>query len=191
MCGIAGIIGNLAPDRNILNKFLESISHRGPDHRGFFYDSKMIFGMNRLSIIDLKNGNQPIQTEDGRYVIIFNGEIYNYKELKREIGSKYTFKTNCDTEVILAGYSLFGKDFLKRLNGIYAIALWDNFKKKLILSRDPRGVKPLYYGKKGNYIYFSSEIKSFVNSNIFREVDRNSLQQFLSAGYIFNNSSWL
>ena len=191
MCGIAGIIGNLTPDRNILNKFLESISHRGPDHRGFFYDSKMIFGMNRLSIIDLKNGNQPIQTEDGKYVIIFNGEIYNYKELKREIGSKYTFKTNCDTEVILAGYSLFGKDFLKRLNGIYAIALWDNFKKKLILSRDPRGVKPLYYGKKGNYIYFSSEIKSFVNSNIFRDVDRNSLQQFLSAGYIFNNSSSL
>ena len=191
MCGIAGIIGNLAPDRNILNKFLESISHRGPDHRGFFYDSKMIFGMNRLSIIDLKNGNQPIQTEDGRYVIIFNGEIYNYKELKREIGSKYTFKTNCDTEIILAGYSLFGKDFLKRLNGIYAIALWDNFKKKLILSRDPRGVKPLYYGKKGNYIYFSSEIKSFVNSNIFRDVDHNSLQQFLSAGYIFNNSSSL
>ena len=77
MCGIAGIIGNVPPDRNILNKLLESISHRGPDHRGFFYENKMMFGMNRLSILDLKNGNQPIQTEDGRYVIIFNGEIYN------------------------------------------------------------------------------------------------------------------
>ena len=191
MCGIAGIIGNVPPDRNILNKLLESISHRGPDHRGFFYENKMMFGMNRLSILDLKNGNQPIQTEDGRYVIIFNGEIYNYKELKREIAAKYAFKTNCDTEVILAGYSLFGKDFFKKLNGIYAIALWDGLKKKLTLSRDPRGVKPLYYGKKENHIYFSSEIKSFINSNIFKDVDHNSLQQFLSAGYIFNNSSSL
>lgn len=191
MCGIAGIIGNVPPDRNILNKLLESISHRGPDHRGFFYENKMMFGMNRLSILDLKNGNQPIQTEDGRYVIIFNGEIYNYRELKKEIAAKYLFKTNCDTEVILAGYSLFGKDFFKKLNGIYAIALWDGLKKKLTLSRDPRGVKPLYYGKKENYIYFSSEIKSFINSNIFKDVDHNSLQQFLSAGYIFNNSSSL
>ena len=191
MCGIAGIIGNVAPNKNILNDFLESIAHRGPDHRGFFYDTKMIFGMNRLSIIDLKNGNQPMQTEDGRYVIIFNGEIYNYKELKNEIKSNYKFKTNCDTEVILAGFSLFGNEFIKRLNGIYSIALWDNFKKKLILSRDPRGVKPLYYGKDRNYIYFSSEIKSFINSKIFRDVDHNSLQQLLSAGYIFNNSSSL
>ena len=89
MCGIAGIIGSVQPDKNVLNKFLESISHRGPDHRGFFYDNKIIFGMNRLSIIDLKNGNQPIKSDDGRFVVIFNGEIYNHKELKREIEAKY------------------------------------------------------------------------------------------------------
>ena len=191
MCGIAGIIGSIQPDKNILNKLLESISHRGPDHRGFFYDNKIIFGMNRLSIIDLKNGNQPIESDNGRFVIIFNGEIYNYKELKREIEAKYIFKTNSDTEVILAGFSLFGKDFFKRLNGIFVIALWDKLKKKLTLSRDPRGIKPLYYGKKENFIYFSSEVKSFINSNIFQDVDHNSLQQFLSAGYVFNNSSSL
>ena len=191
MCGIAGIIGNKEPDKDILKKLLFSISHRGPDHSGFFYDNKFIFGMNRLSIIDLESGNQPIQTENGRYVIIFNGEIYNYKELKKDIGSRYSFKTHSDTEVILAGYSLFGSNFFNKLNGIYAIAIWDKVKKKLTLSRDIRGVKPLYYGKKDSFIYFSSEIKSFINSNIFNEVDNYSLQQFLSAGYIFNNSSSL
>ena len=191
MCGIAGIIGNKEPNKDTLNKLLISISHRGPDHRGFFYDNKMIFGMNRLSIIDLESGDQPIQTEDGKHVIIFNGEIYNYKELKKNIESRYFFKTHSDTEVILAGYSLFGIDFFNKLNGIYALAIWDKVKKKLVLSRDVRGVKPLYYGKKENFIYFSSEIKSFINSGVFKEIDNYSLQQFLSAGYVFNNSSSL
>lgn len=189
MCGIAGIIGNLYPDKKILNIFLDSISHRGPDHRGIYHDAKMIFGMNRLSIIDLKSGNQPIQTEDGRYTIIFNGEIYNYNELKKSIGKQYSFKTNSDTEVILAGYSLFGNLFFEQLNGIYAIALWDRLEKKLTLARDKRGVKPLYYGNKENFIYFSSELKSFIDSKLFQNVDLNSLQQFLSAGYIFHNNT--
>ena len=189
MCGIAGIIGNKSPNKDTLKIFLESIAHRGPDHRGLYFSEKMMFGMNRLSIIDLKSGNQPMQTDDNKLVIIFNGEIYNYKDLRNEIGSRYNFKTFSDTEVILAGYSLYGKDFFKKLNGIYAIAIWDEKNKKLILSRDPRGVKPLYYGKKDCYIYFSSEVKSFINSNIFKNVNLESVSQYLSAGYIFNNDS--
>ena len=163
MCGIAGIIGE--NENNVaIETILETISYRGPD--GLFYQkiNHVAFGHARLSIIDLKvSANQPMVDESTGNVIIFNGEIYNYLELKKEIGTRYQFKTNSDTEVLLAAYHVFGMDFFSFLRGMFAFAIYDHSKRKVLLARDRVGIKPLYYRKLGQSVFFASEIKAIIN----------------------------
>ncbi|MFD1095245.1 asparagine synthase (glutamine-hydrolyzing) [Salegentibacter chungangensis] len=161
MCGIAGIISPY--DRNVaLNKMLELQKHRGPDNTGNYADKGYAcLGHNRLSIVDLSTAaNQPFLDNSGRYHLVFNGEIYNYKELKAEIGSKYTFRTNSDTEVLLASFIVYGKKCLEKLNGMFSFAIWDAEEKSLFAARDRFGVKPFYYSETPEEFYFASEIKS-------------------------------
>jgi len=146
MCGISGIIGkgHYSGDLEIM---LISISHRGPDASQTYTDKGFAtIGHNRLSIIDLSaNANQPFSDPSGRFHLTFNGEIYNFKELRAEIGSRYTFKTRSDTEVLLACFIIFGKGCLEKLNGMFAFAIWDSQEKKLFAARDRFGVKPFFY----------------------------------------------
>ena len=160
MCGIAGIIGNY--DRHQLDAMLLSQQHRGPDFTGKYADEGFAtLGHNRLAIIDLApQSNQPFVDNSGRYSLVFNGEIYNYIELKAELQDLYTFKTESDTEVLLAAFIVYGKQCLQKLNGMFAFAIWDKQEKKLFAARDRFGVKPFYYSLKNKALYFSSEIKA-------------------------------
>jgi asparagine synthase (glutamine-hydrolysing) len=159
MCGIAGIIG--AYKEIQLDAMLASQHHRGPDATGKYFDAGFAtLGHNRLAIIDLSpKSNQPFADTSGRYVLVFNGEIYNYIELKTELQHQYHFKTESDTEVLLAAYIVYGKSCLAKLNGMFAFSIWDNQEKKLFAARDRFGVKPFYYSLFNDTFYFSSEIK--------------------------------
>jgi asparagine synthase (glutamine-hydrolysing) len=160
MCGIAGIVGEKVCEER-LDQMLLSQKHRGPDFTGKYIDKEIALGHNRLKIIDLSEAaNQPFYSEDKRYVLIFNGEIYNYIELKAELNNEYDFKTASDTEVLLAAYLKWGKDCLSRLNGMFAFAIWDTQAKKMFAARDRFGVKPFYYHYNQNVFYFASEIKA-------------------------------
>ncbi|WP_158727927.1 MULTISPECIES: asparagine synthase (glutamine-hydrolyzing) [unclassified Flavobacterium] len=160
MCGIAGIIGVFEPRQ--LDAMLLSQHHRGPDATGNYIDKNFAaLGHNRLAIIDLSaTSNQPFLDPDGRYVLVFNGEIYNYIELKAELKEHYAFKTESDTEVLLAAFIIYGKQCLQKLNGMFSFAIWDNQDKKLFAARDRFGVKPFFYSKEKDSFYFSSEIKA-------------------------------
>lgn len=165
MCGITGIY-NLDKKNLISGDQLKDmnrlISHRGPDDKGFFIQNNVGLAHNRLSIIDIKHGHQPMFSPNNNFVIVFNGEIYNYKELKKELISLgYHFKTNSDTEVVLQAYHEWGSDCCVKFNGMFAIAIWDMRKQELFLARDRFGIKPLYYMKDKKSIIFSSEIKGF------------------------------
>ena len=171
MCGIAGIynIDSKPVDLDILKKFTRSLAHRGPDGEGFFLnkDKNIGIGHRRLSVIDITNlSSQPMTYSDGRYVITYNGEIYNYLEIREELKSKgYNFRTNGDTEVVLISYIHWKEKCNFKFNGMWAFAIWDNLEKKLFLSRDRFGVKPLYYYKNNNSVFFASELKSFMYLN--------------------------
>ncbi len=158
MCGIAGILNKQEPVQpDQIRRMTDSMSHRGPDAEGYFLDREMAFGHRRLSIIDLsETANQPFEDASGRYVIIFNGEIYNYAEVKPQL-SDYPFRTNGDTEVILAGYIRWGADCLSRLRGMFTIAIWDKQDRELFIARDRLGVKPLYYYHDEKQFIFASE----------------------------------
>ena len=170
MCGISGALGS--PSDNIQNialikKIIDIQKSRGPDNNNYWIsdDKKVIFGHNRLSIIDLSaDANQPLVSEDKNYIITFNGEIYNYKDLKKELVKKnVSFKTNSDTEVIIQSYKYWGLKCLEYFRGMFAFAIYDKLKKKIILARDPFGIKPLYFVKKNNTFYFASQIKSLLS----------------------------
>lgn len=187
MCGITGIVDKSREKEALIKQMAESIMHRGPDEDGFFVDGLVGLGMRRLSIIDLATGKQPITSRDERYLIFFNGEIYNYKEVRREL-SDYPFKTESDTETILAGYIKWGPEgVLKRLRGMFAFAIYDTETKKIFIARDHFGIKPLYYWASTNGVYlkaFSSEIKSFLNLPDFKsEVNDAAVFNFLSYQY--------
>lgn len=193
MCGIAGFSNFLidyatTPDKwtPILEKMNERQKHRGPDENGTFVDSHCGLSHVRLSIIDLSNGQQPMtRSDEGRKcTIVYNGEIYNMKELKRDLQSLgVQFRTQSDTEVILAGYEVYGIDFVKRLNGIFAFAIWDAWKQKLYLFRDRSGVKPLFYTIQGQTLVFASEMKSlFCYPGIQPEIDREGLCEIFGLG---------
>ncbi len=160
MCGIAGIVG---PEikKGDLDLMLTSMTHRGPDARGVYHDKGFaIIGHNRLSIIDLSHeADQPFSDPTGRYHLSFNGELYNYTELKSEIGLSYTFKTFSDTEVLLAAYLVYGKNCLEKFRGMFSFAIWDNKEKSLFAARDRFGVKPFFYSNTNDFI-FASEIKA-------------------------------
>ncbi|MCX2837458.1 asparagine synthase (glutamine-hydrolyzing) [Salinimicrobium sp. MT39] len=164
MCGIAGIIGP-NPSEAELQKMLQAQHHRGPDHTGTYFDPGFAaIGHNRLSIIDLSpDANEPFIDNSGRYYLSFNGEIYNYKELKEELKPHYNFKTSSDTEVLLAAFIYWGKECLNRFNGMFSFAIWDCREKKLFAARDRFGVKPFYYSEADKNLYFSSEIKTLKN----------------------------
>jgi asparagine synthase (glutamine-hydrolysing) len=160
MCGIAGIIGVF--ETHQLDAMLLSQHHRGPDATGNYIDKNFAaLGHNRLAIIDLfPASNQPFLDPAGRYVLVFNGEIYNYIELKAALKEHYAFKTESDTEVLLAAFIIYGKQCLQKLNGMFSFAIWDNQDKKLFAARDRFGVKPFFYSKEKDSFYFSSEIKA-------------------------------
>jgi asparagine synthase (glutamine-hydrolysing) len=164
MCGIAGIYG-MSDQRAAeltIQRMNDKIAHRGPDDQGIFVDEKIALGHRRLAILDLSPaGHQPMQSADGNLELIFNGEIYNYLEI-----NNYPFRTNSDSEVILAAYQNYGKNCVHHFNGMFAIAIWDKTKKELFIARDRLGIKPIYYFRKDNLLLFSSEVRSLLVSGI-------------------------
>lgn len=166
MCGIAGGTRFQSPKSisvNILSDMLESIRYRGPDECGIYQANEVLLGNVRLSIIDIQNGQQPLSNQKGDIWIVYNGEVFNYIELREELIEKgYSFKTQSDTEVIVLLYEAYGIDFLKKLNGQFAISIWDKRKKELVLARDRMGIRPLFYTKRNNELYFASELKAFL-----------------------------
>lgn len=161
MCGIAGIKSKNSIFKESIHKMLNAQKHRGPDNTGVYLDEEIVLGHNRLSIIDLhENANQPMISTCENYVLVFNGEIYNYIELRQELKNQYSFKTNSDTEVLLAGLILEGKSFLHKLNGMFAFAFWDKKQQKLFCARDRFGVKPFYFTTFNGDFIFASEIKT-------------------------------
>ncbi|MBI5401616.1 asparagine synthase (glutamine-hydrolyzing) [Candidatus Wolfebacteria bacterium] len=180
MCGINGF--NFA-DEKLIASMNEAVRHRGPDASGVFVYDKISLGHRRLSILDLSaSANQPMFGEDGNLAIVFNGEIYNFLDLKKELGGK--FKTTSDTEVILRAYEKWGAECVKKFNGIFAFAIWDKNKRELFLARDPLGVKPLYYFLEGGRLVFSSEIKAILEHPIPRTLDQESLNHYLRVLYV-------
>ena len=161
---------NEQPDPVILKKMTDRIAHRGPDGEGFYLDETCALGHRRLAIIDIDGGDQPISTGDGRYTIVYNGEVYNYKELREELTALgAAFRTQSDTEVILQGYAHWGKDVVLHLRGMFAFAIRDKQTGELFLARDPWGIKPLYYYRKGDVFLFGSEIKAFYDHPDFKK----------------------
>src|SRR3989344_1228844 len=179
MCAINGFTFE---DENLIQKMNQVTNHRGPDGSGVFTDGAISLGHNRLAIIDLSpEANQPMRSA-GDLEIVFNGEIYNFKELRKELSS-YSFKTKSDTEVILAAYEKWGTGAFDKLNGIFALAIWDKNKLELILARDHIGVKPLYYFYEKDRLIFSSEIKAILEHNISRNIDSEALAHYFRLLY--------
>src|SRR5262245_56304766 len=177
MCGIVGFIDPSLTDSHeaafVLARMRAAIQHRGPDDEGQIADGGVGLGLQRLSIVDLASGHQPMLSTDGRIWLAFNGEIYNHADLRsRHEASGRRFRTRSDTEVILAQYERFGLRGAHDLNGMFAFAIWDGRSKELHLVRDRMGVKPLYYFQKGGCLYFASEIKALLASGqLTREPD--------------------
>jgi asparagine synthase (glutamine-hydrolysing) len=184
---MCGIFGCLAPSlMNIpshLRNMAATIAYRGPDHQGFYTEPGVGLGMVRLSIIDLSTGNQPIFSPDKRHVIFFNGEIYNHLELRSQLEG-YPFSTESDTETLLAAYLRWGEDCLPRLNGMFAVAIWDSLEKNLFVARDRYGIKPFYYHSRGETFCFASEAKALLSLLPERSVDMEALGQYLQFGYV-------
>src|SRR5437867_3293159 len=162
------------------------ISHRGPDDSGLYLDRELALGFARLSIIDLSGGHQPMCNEAGDIWVVFNGEIWNYKVLRKELAEKgHQFRTNCDTETIVHAYEEYGVDCVARLHGMFGFAIWDSPRKRLLLARDRAGKKPLYYTRFDGGIVFASEIKSLLlHPRVKRQADLQALADFLSVRYV-------
>jgi asparagine synthase (glutamine-hydrolysing) len=189
MCGIAGLVysdGRRPVDPALLRQMANTIAHRGPDADGFWTGPGAGLAHRRLSIIDLSTGDQPLGNEDGSVQIVFNGEIYNYAALRQELQQKgHRFATNSDTEVIVHLYEEVGEDLVHQLRGMFAFALWDQRKRKLLLARDRVGLKPLYYFRDGQRLAFASEIKALLACpNVDRTIDPAALEDFLAFGVI-------
>ena len=185
MCGIAGFISSSKDKKKIIKAMTDKIIHRGPDAEGFYVDNDIALGHRRLSIIDLSRGDQPIYNEDKSVVVIFNGEIYNYLELKTELEKKgHKFKTSCDTEVLVHGYEEWKENMPKKLRGMFAFAIYDIKNKTLFLARDNFGIKPLYYYENNNTFMFASEIKSFlVHPDFKKELNKDLISPYLSFSF--------
>ena len=189
MCGIVGICyrnGQRQVDRGVLDAMCGQIVHRGPDDQGVCFDGPLGMGMRRLSIVDLSGGHQPIGNEDGSIQVVFNGEIYNYPELQKELGGRgHVFRTRSDTEVLVHGYEEWGDELPKHLNGMFGFSIWDSKRRRLLLARDHVGVKPLYLYEDAEKIAWASEIKSLLAIPGLRpELDPAALMDFLSLGYV-------
>ncbi|CAK8725048.1 Glutamine amidotransferase type-2 domain-containing protein [Candidatus Electrothrix aarhusensis] len=188
MCGIAGLIHSnhdTAANECLVQKMCSVIQHRGPDHTGIWCENRVGLGMTRLSIIDRAGGFQPIHNEDSSMWIVFNGEIYNFKKLRRDLENKgHSFYTHSDTETILHLYEEYGDNCVNHLRGMFAFAIWDGKAQKLFIARDRLGIKPLHYFFDGNCLLFGSEIKSLLQSGVLApEVDYQSLVYYFFYGY--------
>ena len=171
MCGIAGIVGRNASEA-IIDGMLLAQKHRGPDFTGKHIENDLALGHNRLSIIDLSpQGNQPFYSNDKRYILVYNGEIYNYLELRETLKDTFDFQTESDTEVLLAAFIHWGKDCLPKLNGMFSFAIWDTKKNEFFAARDRFGVKPFYYTLKDDSFYFASEIKTLFAGGIVKKTN--------------------
>ena len=186
MCGFVGFCSKNVKDKNVIKEMNNQIIHRGPDSDGYYFDKDVNFGFRRLSIIDLHEGSQPILNESGDTAIIFNGEIYNFQELREDLVAKgYKFKTHTDTEVILHGYEEYGEEgILAKLRGMFAFTIWDSKKEKLFGARDHFGIKPYYYALLDGDLLFGSEVKSFLKYPKFKkEVNEKALKHYLVFQY--------
>ncbi len=190
MCGIAGWI-NLENNQSqngeaVLHAMCERMKHRGPDSEGLWLDEKVALGMRRLSIIDLHTGEQPVYNEDRSVVVVMNGELYNFREVRADLEKRgHKFITNSDTEILPHLYEEYGEAMLDEINGMFAFALWDKRKQKLLIARDKFGEKPLYYGTFEGKLIFASEPKVLLsNPSVKAELDLDSLRQFLSFDYV-------
>src|SRR5438876_11006391 len=188
MCGITGQYNferHEPVERETIVRIAHSIAHRGPDDEGFFIAGPVGLGFRRLSIIDLAGGHQPMSDVEETVWIIFNGEIYNYKELRAELQSKgHQFRTNSDTEVIIHGYKEWSTDVFNHLNGMFGLAIWDVPNERLVLARDAMGIKPVYYRIAGGRLSFGSEIRAVLaTASSSPEVDPTALELFLRFRY--------
>jgi asparagine synthase (glutamine-hydrolysing) len=192
MCGIVGFIDKDKNKKKIIKKMADRIIHRGPDAEGYYIDDNVALGHRRLSIIDLQAGKQPMYNEDESLVVVFNGEIYNYPELKAELKKyKHKFATKSDTEVLLHGYEQWGKELPKKLRGMFAFAIWDKNNKTLFCARDNFGIKPFYYYQNEDTFMFASEIKSFLEHPKFKkELNKEILSSYLSFSFTPTNETF-
>ena len=188
MCGFAGFFKNgWGGDREaVIRDMADRIRHRGPDQDDYYVDDEIAMGFRRLSIIDLEGGSQPIKNEDGTKVLTFNGEIYNFRELRVElVEAGHVFKTATDSEVLLHGYEQWGEDVLQRLRGMFAFVIWDSAEKKLFGARDIFGIKPFYYYQHNGDFFYGSEIKSFLaHPSFVKELNEERLPEYLCYEYI-------
>lgn len=188
MCGIAGALA-LDPRATLpealARTMCDVIVHRGPDDEGLLTDGPLSMGMRRLSIIDLEGGQQPIWNEDRSVAVFQNGEIYNFNELRRDLEARgHTFRTNSDTEAIVHLYEEYGDDCVEHLRGMFAIAVWDQPRRRLLLARDRLGIKPLYYAEEKDRLLFGSELKSLLAAGMDRTIDRQALHDYLTLTHI-------
>jgi asparagine synthase (glutamine-hydrolysing) len=196
MCGICGILqpdGDRAAREERVERMTDALVHRGPDDSGAWSDDRISLGFRRLAVIDLETGNQPIRLEDDRAVIVLNGEIYNFRELRRELAGRQTFRTRGDVEVVLRLYAEEGIDCLRRLNGMFAAAIWDRAARTLHLARDRFGIKPLFVCEKGDQVAFGSELRTLLAGGFptDRALDPLELRHFLYQKYTSPSGSIL
>ena len=191
MCGFTGYVTKIL-EKDTIKKMNDLIIHRGPDDESYYIDEDIAMGFRRLSIIDLESGRQPMFNQDKNLVITFNGEIYNYKELRKDLEEKgYKFNNNSDTEVIVYGYDEYGEDIVKKLRGMYAFVIWDIEKKILFGARDPFGIKPFYYYIDDDIFMYGSEIKSFLGNNKFKkELNTKVIKPYLIFQYSPTNETF-
>ena len=185
MCGICGFTGRRQDQKAVIEKMMKSIEHRGPDSEGSFCGGEITLGFRRLSIIDLEDGQQPMESADGSLHIVFNGEIYDYQELREELETAgITFRTYSDTEVLVNTLQQYGEKALDKLRGMFGFAVWNEKEQTLMLARDFFGIKPVYYAQIGEHFVFASEIKSILAFPGYkREVNQLALEQYLSFQY--------
>ena len=181
MCGICGFTGNTDNREETLTRMMNRIVHRGPDSAGKHISDGIAMGFRRLAIIDLNSGDQPMYNEDKTLVVTFNGEIYNYKELRKTLEAKgHIFSNNADTEVLLHGYEEYGPALVDMLRGMFSFVLWDTKTKTLFGARDPFGIKPFYYAPLGNDLAYGSEIKSILEHPSYqKKVNPEALAAFI------------
>ena len=195
MCGIVGFIDQRKSNekKEIIKNMADRINHRGPDGEGYFTDKYIALGHKRLAILDLKGGEQPIFNEDKSMVIIFNGEIYNYEELKEDLKKKgHKFKTKTDTEVIIHGYEEYKEKLFPKLRGMFSFVIYDKKTQELVGARDHFGIKPFYYYKKKECFMFASEIKAFLEHPDFqKEVNKKALKMYLIFQYSIHEETFL
>lgn len=184
MCGICGVFHHQPVEAGIITDMTTAMIHRGPDGDGYLWDNNVALGFRRLAIIDLVTGDQPIYNEDRRIAVVFNGEIYNFRDLRSELMSHgHIFQTETDTEVLVHGYEQWGVDVLHRLRGMFAFAIWDSTERQLFLARDRMGQKPLYYAQASDGFWFASEIKA-LTTHLPATLNRKVVPEYLAFGYV-------